>query len=220
MADRDARNPDDDGQQVDARLDGDFTEGEDLDDEELAEIESSLRKAAMEHRIDLPTHAQDESRVMPPELGQAGSETDEELEAQIAEAEARLKAALSDEADEIVPDFEAHIPAYSQEDPLDPDLRERVDNFGRKLDEIGAKRDSRNRAKKSQSQLDRDAARGLGVGMMVAYLIIGVPLGGALIGYLIDRGSGGGNATAIGVVAGAIVGVAMAISVMNRANRE
>lgn len=219
MAEKDAKNPDGDGQQADARLDGDFTDAADLDDEELAEIENALRRAAREHRIDLGQQTPGQDGEFEAKTMNQSPASDDDLEAQIAEAEARLKTALSD-GEELVPDFEAQVPELSREDPIDPELRERVEKFGRKVDEIGARRESQQRAKKTRAELDSDAARGLGVGMMVAYLIIGVPLIGALIGYFVDRATKSGNGTAIGVVAGAILGVAMAISVMNRANRE
>ena len=41
-----------------------------------------------------------------------------------------------------------------------------------------------------QTRVDAEANKGLGLGFAVAYTIIGVPLLGALVGYLIDRSRG------------------------------
>lgn len=218
MADNGAKNPDEEGRQADARLDADFTGQEDLDEDEIAHIEQTLRRAAKEHRIDLgPLPKAD---VAHKDSVTQDVDPSDELDAQIREAEAKLRAALSDNGSDEPEEANFEIPHFSREDPLDEDLRRRVDRFGKKLDDIGARRESQRKTKKSQSELDRDAARGLGIGMMVAYLIIGVPLIGALVGYFIDRATNGANAMAIGVVVGAVLGVAMAISVMNRANRD
>ena len=45
-------------------------------------------------------------------------------------------------------------------------------------------------ASEREQQIRGESGYGLGVGLLVAYTIVGVPLGGALVGWLIDRGLG------------------------------
>jgi F0F1-type ATP synthase assembly protein I len=62
---------------------------------------------------------------------------------------------------------------------------------------------------------DRRASRGLGIGLAMAYTMIGLPLLGIVIGYLINQVSPG-PWIAIGVVAGFIAGVVFALFLGNR----
>jgi F0F1-type ATP synthase assembly protein I len=63
---------------------------------------------------------------------------------------------------------------------------------------------------------DQKAYRGLGVGLTIAYTIIGLPLVGLAIGWALDTAATGGNLfRALGCVAGMTLGVFMAIRMMN-----
>ena len=62
---------------------------------------------------------------------------------------------------------------------------------------------------------DRRASRGLGIGMAMAYTMLGLPLLGIIIGFLINKVSPG-PWIAIGVVAGFIAGVVFALFLSNR----
>lgn len=65
---------------------------------------------------------------------------------------------------------------------------------------------------------DNESGRGLGIGLTVAYMIIGVPMFGALIGWLIDKQVGGVFWKGICTTLGAILGVTLAIMTINKAN--
>ena len=62
---------------------------------------------------------------------------------------------------------------------------------------------------------DRRASRGLGIGMAMAYTMIGLPLLGAIIGFLINKVAPGPWVPA-GVVVGFIAGVVFALYLSNR----
>lgn len=61
--------------------------------------------------------------------------------------------------------------------------------------------------------------RGLGVGLGIAYMIVGLPLLGAGVGWFIDRSSGTTQAMGFGALIGAAVGMGMALMMLNRQNR-
>lgn len=63
---------------------------------------------------------------------------------------------------------------------------------------------------------DREAARGLGLGLSIAYTILGLPMAGYFIGWLIDRQTGNTTASGLLTVLGAFLGVFMAIYMVNR----
>ena len=92
-------------------------------------------------------------------------------------------------------------------------------------------RDLEERARQSRRGLERahaqdeaakpasvESAQGLGVGLTIAYGIIGTPLAGWLVGMAIDRKPNGPVGAALTVI-GAAAGVVWAIVVLNRTNK-
>ncbi len=63
---------------------------------------------------------------------------------------------------------------------------------------------------------DREASRGLGVGLSIAYTIIGVPIFGYFVGYLIDRQVGGKLFAPLFTTGGAVLGLTYAVWVLQR----
>lgn len=81
-----------------------------------------------------------------------------------------------------------------------------------------AARVSHSKAKNSEpSRIDSDrrASRGLGIGMAMAYTMIGLPLLGIVLGFLLNKVVPG-PWIVIGVVGGFILGVAFALFLGNR----
>lgn len=75
-----------------------------------------------------------------------------------------------------------------------------------------------NKAKNAEAgsaEGDRRASRGLGIGMAMAYTMIGLPLLGAGLGYLLNRVAPG-PWIAVGVVMGFVAGVSFAVFLGNR----
>jgi F0F1-type ATP synthase assembly protein I len=67
---------------------------------------------------------------------------------------------------------------------------------------------------------DAESAKGLGVGLSLAYTIIGTPIIGIAIGWLIDLQTGTQNYRSIGAIAGMILGIFAAIVIFNKSNRQ
>ncbi len=70
-------------------------------------------------------------------------------------------------------------------------------------------------AEPSRIDSDRRASRGLGLGMAMAYTMIGLPLLGIVLGFLLNKVFPG-PWIAVGVLAGFVAGVGFAVSLSNR----
>ena len=65
---------------------------------------------------------------------------------------------------------------------------------------------------------DGRANKGLGVGLAIAYTLLGLPMAGLGIGFLLDRMLGATIWKGIGTVVGAAGGIAFAVMMLNREN--
>jgi F0F1-type ATP synthase assembly protein I len=103
---------------------------------------------------------------------------------------------------------------------LPPDLDEEFDERMRSLDQkVAAQKAVRDNVKKEEArktQLDRDATRGLGIGLNVAYALIGLPLVGAGLGWFLDKQTGASFWTGLCVVGGLIFAIAYTVLLMNQ----
>lgn len=98
------------------------------------------------------------------------------------------------------------------------EYEERLNEFQTKLDAAQEDRQARRRDNDRRQALDREAMRGAGVGLQVAYIIIGTPLFFYFLGWLLDRGQGTDFFKGIGMLVGATIGVALAIWIASRSN--
>jgi len=98
----------------------------------------------------------------------------------------------------------------------DPEFEERVRNLEARANASKNQRAEELRVLKKQKASDAEAAQGLGNGLAVAYAIIGVPMLGFGIGWLIDRQNGGSLFGSLGAVLGMIIGMAYAMFILNR----
>jgi F0F1-type ATP synthase assembly protein I len=99
------------------------------------------------------------------------------------------------------------------EPPSDEELDARLAAQKERLDAARRKYE----ANKGSSQLDPKTSRGLGIGLSAAYAIIGLPLVGAGLGWLLDRALGTAFFVVVGVVAGLVGGMWHAVQLSNRA---
>lgn len=92
------------------------------------------------------------------------------------------------------------------------------------LEKRGAAAKARYEATKTKVATERkesgDSARGLGIGLAVAYAIIGAPLAGFGAGFLIDKANGGDTWKGILGLIGSVAGVAYAILILNREEKK
>lgn len=186
--------PDDDNPRKDAPE-------EDLD-AEIAELEQKLQEAVE---------------------GQPLTEEDEQRVAEIAErldSEHRLDAFLEkhdsqvEALQEIAENVRAERPSDTLDDEFDAKLRsiEERARTARTRKSTGLKSPERDR----QLESDRSAARGLGVGLSIAYTMLGLPVFGWGVGWLLDRNTDSNVFVPLFTLGGAVVGIAMAVYMVNR----
>ena len=106
----------------------------------------------------------------------------------------------------------------SKGDQIDAEFDERMRRLESRVQESKAIRESKQREEKRQLEGDRESARGLGIGLSIAYTIIGLPLFGYGVGYFIDQSTGGTAAKGIAMMIGAVAGIGMAFYMINRQN--
>lgn len=107
------------------------------------------------------------------------------------------------EANKIDDEFSARLKALEDRAQQQKEQRENV---------------KREEARKSSS--DAQSALGLGIGLSVAYTIIGMPLVGMGIGWFIDYKTGSNSFRTIGAVAGMALGIFAGIAIFNKSNRQ
>ncbi|HRK22796.1 MAG TPA: hypothetical protein PLX06_13355 [Fimbriimonadaceae bacterium] len=202
------------------QADGPEPKDDDLD-AELAEFEAGLSKAIGP----IPDRKlPDLSRIKEPEEPPIPElPTDEEIEA-------RLSKAIQDAEKYIGPitvpddvagdndiDWGVESPKVASKfDDLDREFEERIGEFdGRaKVTLHGRKKQLSQRQR--ESNRDGESARGLGAGITVAYAIIGFPLIGAGIGWLLATEESRQTAMGLGVVVGMVIGVTFGMILLNR----
>lgn len=101
----------------------------------------------------------------------------------------------------------------------DDDLDERMRKLESKATEVKQRREAGQKEVERKLRSDREANKGLGVGLMVAYALLGFPLVGALVGYFLDRGSDHRTWTSLLVVLGAVGGIVFTVYVLNKSNK-
>lgn len=104
----------------------------------------------------------------------------------------------------------------SKGEQIDAEFEERMRKLEERVQESKTVREAQQRETKRQLQSERESARGLGIGLSIAYTIIGLPLFGYGVGYFIDQSTGGQAAKGIAMMIGAIAGIAMAFVMLNR----
>jgi hypothetical protein len=67
-----------------------------------------------------------------------------------------------------------------------------------------------------QLKLDQESSRGLGIGLVVAYTILGVPMGGLLIGWVADYFLKTNICRGLGALAGFVVGIIIVMGQLNQ----
>lgn len=102
----------------------------------------------------------------------------------------------------------------------DQELRDRLERLERRMEQAKTARDAHADRATRQMQEQGADARQLGIGLSIAYAILGLPLVGAGIGWLIDRATGV-QGVWVGplVLVGAAAGVAMAVFLLGKSNR-
>lgn len=122
--------------------------------------------------------------------------------------------ALNSRIDEIRAEAAAKIEA------ADDDLETKLNQMAAQAT-AGRKRAENREVGQKNEMFDRSTARGAGIGLTVAYAIIGVPVFGYGVGWLIDqsRGTPDRFASILGLL-GCFAGVGFAFFVLNKENQR
>lgn len=171
-------------------------------DSEILELEQKLKEVA----DGKPLTKEDDRRVA--ELADK-LESEGRLEAFLAGHDQRLEELIS-----IAQDLRVEQP----EEGLDPDLDAKLRAIEEKAKEARSRKSTGLTSEERQREIksDREAARGLGVGLSVAYTIIGVPMVGLAIGWFLDKQTDSNVFKAAFVVGGATLGIIMTVVILNR----
>ena len=153
--------------------------------------------------------------------------TEEELEERLRKLLDEGKFADSEDLQEIelkLRDAEERIAAQREERKgsealFDAEFENRLQRLHERANRAKAANESVKREKERNLAADRESAKGLGIGLTIAYTIVGLPLAGAGIGWLIDRSTNSTQGVGIGAVVGAALGLAMAILMLNKQNK-
>lgn len=103
------------------------------------------------------------------------------------------------------------------DDTLDsPEFEERLRQLEDKAAATKSRRDTIQAQEQEKLKSDGKSAVGVGVGMTIAYAILGVPMLGALLGWLIDRSLGTNLFKGLLTLGGAVLGIVFAVITSNR----
>ena len=100
------------------------------------------------------------------------------------------------------------------------DIHEEFDEKLKHYDQRFAQEKSIHEARKVEAEQrqksDRESTKGLGLGMTLAYAIVGVPVFGYGIGFLVDKSNGTTTYAGIGMLIGCLVGIAVAVLMLSK----
>ncbi|HMS54947.1 MAG TPA: AtpZ/AtpI family protein [Fimbriimonadaceae bacterium] len=104
----------------------------------------------------------------------------------------------------------------SEGDRIDSEFQERLKKLEDRADSAQAERQAKQKELETRQKSERTSTLGLGVGLSVAYVIIGMPIAGWAIGLLIDKQTGGVMANGIGMLIGAVLGIVAVVMILNK----
>ncbi len=180
--------------------------------DDFDEIEQALRQAAKDHRIE--SEDGDDPEEIRLELGNYAdpSMSNEELAKKQAVLEAKL-AQISGESG--LPDVDENAD-QSELNEVEVELDERLKKLETSAKAARANEHLRIGDQAQQRKADRSAALGLGVGMSIAYAIIGMPILGFFVGMLLENSSILANGKMIGALVGIVLGFGFMIIQLRR----
>jgi F0F1-type ATP synthase assembly protein I len=100
------------------------------------------------------------------------------------------------------------------------ELDQRLEELARKAEAIKERKLAADVEAQKQVRMTQDANAGLGMGLTIAYAILGVPLAGALVGVLVQRTTGNPVWMPVFTLAGLVFGVLTAVILIQRNNKS
>ena len=149
----------------------------------------------------------------------------EPLEERLRRAVADLDTGFDIDAGEsTLLEIEDRINAISEEHrqklSSDEEFEARMAALHEKVDRIQSIRQAANRSEKKQQASDGKVAASMGIGLSIAYTIIGCPLAGYGIGYLIDMQMGTTTIRSYAAMVGIIIGMGVAFVLIQKSNNQ
>lgn len=99
---------------------------------------------------------------------------------------------------------------------VDQEFEERLARFEERAEEAKKKRDAQKALERERQVSDVSTSRGLGVGLSIAYTIIGLPMVGLAIGWYLDNRFHANAWKPMLVMAGATAAIVYAVVQLNR----
>jgi F0F1-type ATP synthase assembly protein I len=103
---------------------------------------------------------------------------------------------------------------------FDAEFEERLSQVEQRAKAAKVKREAEKRQQETKFRAEQSDARGLGAGLSIAYVLIGLPLAGAALGWFLDRNTGANTWQATLVLLGAVGGLVMAFVILGRTNKR
>lgn len=99
---------------------------------------------------------------------------------------------------------------------IDDEFHERLRALEQRAEDAHGGYQKKEAEKQRAQRSDGESSRGLGVGLSVAYTILGMPMVGAGIGWFVDKQTGLKVFLGLGTVGGAVLGVVFALVILSR----
>jgi F0F1-type ATP synthase assembly protein I len=102
----------------------------------------------------------------------------------------------------------------------DAEFEARVAALHAKVDRVAATRAAIKTQTARQQASDGKATAGMGIGLSIAYTIIGCPITGYVIGYLLDNRAGTTSMRTNGAFIGIVIGMGVAVFLIQRSSKQ
>lgn len=140
--------------------------------------------------------------------------SDEEIEARFSKIKENLTIELDDADEKLAAILDKTYAPKIETDELD----ERMVSLEAKAQQLKEKREAQKKQANKEMKLSQDSAQGLGMGMTIAYVIIGVPLAGGLLGLLLNKLTGSPIWLVIFGMGGMVLGLGFAVFLATKNN--
>lgn len=142
--------------------------------------------------------------------------SDAEIEQRFSKIKENLTYSLDDVDTKLGEIINGTTPPALETDEFD----QRLDEISRKANDMKERRDAKIAEEQKETRLTQEANAGLGMGMTIAYTILGVPLLGALVGVALKQATGKEYWMAVMTLAGLVLGVLSAIFLIQKNNKN
>lgn len=110
--------------------------------------------------------------------------------------------------------------ARQHRDQLESEYTEKFDEISQRVNQAKATREKKQAQASQKLEKENEANKGLGYGLAIAYAVMGMPLAGLGVGYLLDKAFGTQSLQAICAGAGFILGMGYVVILSKRLNGD